>query len=399
MKTEKILGIVFAMLLMLPLAPLTFGATYVGPTFTASPAAATPGTTIDMLLSTSSGSTFVAPPSGSGLCNPADPSTCTFLLQSCPSGNFLYYQVFQTVVTDPSGNQYMLGSATTSGLANPQLVPPRTTSSGAAPAINVTIGDSGVLPFGTGAGGFFALTSLLSNPPNNVNPEGPYYWWTVAGHNSYGPNLRVDQNPQITPTSQSGTYNWDLEGQVYCVGHTGPSGTPTSTLFFDARLLFIVTPGIGGPTRTIGFWQTHLAFLNSTWNAYFAANPGGASICGLTITTAAQAMGGLWASIPKTTTGDKRSNVGDGIGQVEMILVQQWIGALLNVQAFGTSDGGLLAAGQAACASDNPTLINNAAGALDLFNGSGDNIAASGTGSATPQAAKAFADKAFWDTV
>ncbi len=309
-----------------------------------------------------------------------------------------YYQIYQVVVTDPNGNEYMLGSAFTSGLANQYFDTLRFTGSPGgpfAPSINASSTDSGAIPFGQGVGGFFALTSNLANPPVNVNPEGPYYWWTVAG-NVNGANLRLDQNPSINPTSITGTYTYDLEGHVYCASSDGPS---TGGLFFDARMEFIVTPSTGGPTRTIGWWQTHLAFEQSTWAAYIAANPGGATICGMTVTTAAQAMGGLWASIPKTSTGTPRSSVGDGIGQWEMILVQQWIGALLNVQAFGTSDGGLLAAGQAACNTDNVSTITTAAGGLDLFNSSGENVAISGGGSATPQAAKAFADKAFWDTV
>ena len=116
----------------------------------------------------------------------------------------------------------------------------------------------------------------------------------------------------------------------------------------------------------------------------------------MTITTAAQAMGGLWASNPKTSTGAHR----DAVAQAEMILVHQWIGALLNTQAFGTSDGGLLASGAAACNTDDANAITSAGNSLDTFNGSGDNVASPiPEGSATPGAAQAFADIAFWDSV
>jgi hypothetical protein len=151
-----------------------------------------------------------------------------------------------------------------------------------------------------------------------------------------------------------------------------------------------------GVTRTQGFWATHLDLLKTTWAAYIAAHPGGATICGVTITTAQEAMGGLWASVSQTSTGGKR-----GLPyQSEMVLVQQWIAALLNAQAFGTSDGGLLANGAAACNSGNQSAITNAAEALDNFNNSGDLLTSPfPTGSATPQSAQAFADIRFWDVV
>lgn len=340
-----------------------------------------------MQLMSGSGSTFTAPPSGSVLCNLSDPSTCSFTLQSCPT--LTYYQINQATVTDPNGNRYMLGSSTTSGLSNPSIG--RYTGSTGnintffAPAINVSSTDTGAIPFGTAVGGFYALTSNLANPPNNVNPEGPYYWWTVSG-NANGAGLRLDQNPSITPTSVSGTYKFDLEGLVFC---------GSSAIFFDALMEFIVTPGAPGPTRTIGWWQTHLAFEESTWADYIAANPSGATICGVTITTASQAMGGFWASIPKQSDHVKR----DHVAQAEMILVQQWIGALLNVQAFGTSDGGILASAQTACNTDNVAAITSAAGGLTIFNQSGDTLPISLGGSATPQAAKSYADIPFWDSV
>ena len=384
MNKKNILAITALITLLIPAISTATAATYYGPSFSVTPSI-TPGQPISITMTVGSSSTFTAPPAGSALCNIANPSTCFFPLQACTT--FGYYQINQATITDPNGNAYMLGSSVTSGLANP-FIGRFTNSPGGpfAPAINGSQTDVLTMPFGAGAGGF-TMTSNLPNPPNNVSPEGPYYWWTVAG-NVHGSDLRLDQNPTINPTTTSGTYNADLEGAVYC---------GSSRLFFDASMEFIVTPGIGGPTRTIGWWQTHLAAENATWNAYLASHPGGASICGVTILTAAQAMGGLWASIPKLSDGHTARLAVD---HAEMILVQQWIGALLNVQAFGTSDGGLLAAGQAACNTDDIPTITNAAGGLDLFNGSGDNITSTlFTGSATPKAAKAFANIAFWDAV
>jgi hypothetical protein len=392
--------------------------TYYGPNLNISPDSITSGSSVNIQLSTGSGSTFTAPPSGSNLCNPLDPSTCSFPLQSCTLLN--YYQINQVTVTDPNGNSYMLGSSATSGLSNPSIGRFTNSAGGPfAPAINVSATDSGSISLGSGVGGFYALNSNLPNPPNNVNPEEPYYWWTVSG-NVYGSNLRHDQNPSIQPTATVGTYTADIEGLVFC---------GSTTLFFDAAMQFVVTTSTtsttsttttttttttsttttsttatstttttsaGGATRTIGWWQTHLAIEQSTWASYIAANPSGASICGLTVTTASQAMGGFWASIPKTSTGAHRDNV----PHAEMILVQQWIGALLNTQAFGTSDGGLLASGVTACNTDNVNTITSAANALDNFNSGGDNIASPiPTGSATPQAAQLFANVVFWDSI
>lgn len=204
---------------------------FYGPSLTLSPATVTSGGTVTALLSSGSSATFGAPPAGSNLCNPTTPSTCFFPLQAC-DGSLNYYQINQVTVTDPNKNAFLLGSAVTSGMANAYIGSPRYTSAGFAPSINVSQTDSGSIPFGTGAGGFFALTSSLANPPNNVNPEGPFYWWTVAG-NAYGSNLRLDQNPSINPTSVVGTYSYDIEGQVFC--------SNTTPLFFDASMQFTVT--------------------------------------------------------------------------------------------------------------------------------------------------------------
>jgi hypothetical protein len=149
-------------------------------------------------------------------------------------------------VTDPNGNEYMLGSNITSGLywsaafgggGSGTSVPPQ------APPINVTVGDSFTIPFAAGAGGF-TFASVLGNPPNppKYEPAGPYYWWTVAGPNwgtvsGGGSNLRLDQT-SINPTLTQGTYIVDIEGVVVCP--TG-SATFTSMLFFDSGIS-VTTP-------------------------------------------------------------------------------------------------------------------------------------------------------------
>ena len=226
-------GIGFLVALGVPVAALA--TTYYGPSFV-TPTGIAPGGTINITLTTTSSGSFVALPQGSD--SPCS-GTCNYPQQVWTAPTGCFYLVHQVTVTDPNGNQYMLGSATSSGLFWPAAfggsgsgtsVPPQ------ADALNVTVGDSFTIPFSTGAGGF-SFTSVLGNPPNDVSPAGPYYWWTVAG-NQYGSNLRLDQNTGINPTGLSGTYEVDIEGVVACP--TG-STTFTSTLFFDSGIV-VTTP-------------------------------------------------------------------------------------------------------------------------------------------------------------
>lgn len=220
-----------------------YATTYYGPSFGTTPGAIPPGGTANIVLSTGSNTSFVAPPSGSTHgCTPG--TVCVYPLQACTNPSAFYFSVHQITVKDPNNNDYMLGSATTSGMAWPVIFGGpvgQTTANGFADALNVTIGDSFSIPFGPGAGGF-SFTSLLGNPPNNVSPAGPYYWWTVAG-NVNGADLRLDQHPTINPTAVSGVYQFDVEGTVVC---SGSDITVTSTLFFDAGH-GITVPEFAGP--------------------------------------------------------------------------------------------------------------------------------------------------------
>ncbi len=192
--------------------------TYYGPSFTISPHSVPSGTPVTMQLSTASGTTSSAPPSGGSTpCNPLIPWTCTFL-PNCQT--FAYYQFNQVKVTNPNGDVYMLGSNTRPGLDN--MLVGRYLSQGYGPAINLSATDTGSIPFP--GSNFYALTSNLANPPNNVNPEGPYSWWTISGSSS-------------PSTTVVGTYEFDLEGLVFYSG----GGCPSSPLFFDAPMFFNVT--------------------------------------------------------------------------------------------------------------------------------------------------------------
>ena len=225
---SKSLAAVGLAVMLLGIISPAVATTYYGPSF-GTPVSIPPGGTINIALSTGNGSSIVALPQGSS--SPCV-GTCSYPQQNWVVPTGCFYLVHQITVTDPNGNSYMLGSATTSGLFWPSsmggsgsgtTVPPQ------ADALNVTVGDNFVVPFAAGAGGF-SFTSVLGNPPNDVSPAGPYYWWTVAG-NSYGSNLRLDLNPSINPTMTHGAYTIDIEGVVAC-----PSGSSqfTTTLFFDA---------------------------------------------------------------------------------------------------------------------------------------------------------------------
>ncbi len=235
-----------------------YATTYYGPSFQVTPASISPGGTANIILSTGSNTSFVAPPAGSThSCLPGQ--VCVYPLQACTNPSAFYFSVHQITVTDANNNEYMLGSATTSGMAWPAGFggpAGQTTANGFADALNGTIGDSFSLPFGPGAGGF-SFTSLLGNPPNNVSPAGPYYWWTVAG-NVNGADLRLDQHPTINPTAVAGAYDVDIEGTVVC-GSTDI--TETVTLFFDAGHGFSVPEFAGPMMATVAIAFVGMAIL------------------------------------------------------------------------------------------------------------------------------------------
>ena len=210
--------------------------TYYGPSFS-TPVAIAPGGTINIVLTTVSGSSIIPLPQGS---SPPCSGTCTYPQQAWTLPTGCFYSIHEVTVTDPNGNEYMLGSSVTSGLYWPTSLnnakPTGTSVPPQAAALNVTVGDSFTIPFAAGAGGF-TFTSVLSNPPNDVSPAGPYYWWTVAG-NVYGSNLRLDQNPSINPTLIQGTYTVDIEGVIACPTGAAPF---TTQLFFDSATT-ITTP-------------------------------------------------------------------------------------------------------------------------------------------------------------
>ena len=120
--------------------------------------------------------------------------------------------------------------------------------------------------------------------------------------------------------------------------------------------------------------------------------------------------GGFWSNIAKKSNGANRL----ALDQARMQLIQQLLAAMLNRQAFGAVDGGVIAAGEAAyCRTVNPldpafntvaevrAAVLSAAGALATFNEGGESVPLPpGFLLPTdPKSAKAAALKSFWDTL
>jgi hypothetical protein len=235
------LGLVALMTFSVPAA---YG-TYYGPSITV-PVSIALGSNITIDLSTVAASYFVAPP-GIHANSPCSAGYCPYPLQSCINPAAFYVAIHKVAVIDPNGNIYSLGSSKGTGLYFPANqgggMPNNGSPAKIADELNITIGQSDTLVFGAGAtgpsGATFASDDYRTSAPFTAIPHlaGPYYWWTVRG-NTYGPNLRLDQNPLLNPTIIAGTYQVDVEGVAVCGQNTT---TVHNILFFDAAVV-ITTP-------------------------------------------------------------------------------------------------------------------------------------------------------------
>jgi hypothetical protein len=157
-------------------------------------------------------------------------------------------------------------------------------------------------------------------------------------------------------------------------------------------------------TRTQGFWSTHMWLVAEVWS------PSGGTVGTLThngMTDAErtlcagedplsvdEVMGGFWSNIAKETDGTKRSK----LDQARMQLAQQLLAAILNNQLFGSAPWGVtIDQAKAAFCGTDVNAIKAAASAMASFNESGDSGVFSPGGSADAKAARAAADKAYWD--
>lgn len=167
-------------------------------------------------------------------------------------------------------------------------------------------------------------------------------------------------------------------------------------------------------TRSQGFWSTHYDFALDNWIGILAAdtqicspvtkdlsNDSSIVVGEISVPDSVSKMeGGFWSDIPKKSEGTGRNDE----DQARMQLVQQLLAAMLNVQAFGTDDGGVIAASKGVYCdpSAEKVSIETQKDALEAFNLSGDaELLPPGVdpGSADPKTAKEVADKLFWDTL
>jgi hypothetical protein len=150
-----------------------------------------------------------------------------------------------------------------------------------------------------------------------------------------------------------------------------------------------------GPTRTLGFWATHLSYASSAWLTIPAA---ARQQCTVARTVGvAELEGAFWSDIAKTSTGVRRS----ALDQARMQLVQQLEAAMLNA-TFGISSSDQANIAGAAAAYCNPTAtraaLTNWVSILTAFNQSGDTVPLPGNpGPANSKEAQAAANKPFWD--
>jgi hypothetical protein len=162
-------------------------------------------------------------------------------------------------------------------------------------------------------------------------------------------------------------------------------------------------------TRTQGFWSTHTALANAVWSGvnFPPSSPGSpvagspdATLCGVTITALPVPgenilMGGFFANVANLSgKGGKRSS----IDHVRMVMVQQYLAAVLNNHMFGSGTSQMLADARTAYCGSDPKAIQTQTGILDSFNSQGDNLGTTPQGSATPGISKSQADIDAWDT-
>lgn len=182
-----------------------------------------------------------------------------------------------------------------------------------------------------------------------------------------------------------GYYCWSAQYIPDTTQFTGSSSTTTENECFNYQ-----------PTRTPDWWMRHVQFLQDTWGAFIQNHPDGVWICGVHVTTAEQVDGAMWAS----RTLDSLANKRDHLSRAEMAIAEHFLAGLLNMQAFGTDDGGLVSAAQLACDTDNISLINAARMPLAAWNMSGNKMPTSlPVGPRDDASGMAFADIAFWDSI
>jgi hypothetical protein len=298
-----------------------------------------------------------------------------------------------------------------------------------------------------GVGGKATCTITNDDQPGkvvivkNAKPASGSFAFTTTGAGYNG--FTLSGNPigggnTNTQTLNAGTYTvteatqlgWTLTGiggstdpntPYACItngshGSTGSGSLDTQTATITLKIGDTVTCSFentgNGATRTQGFWAKHPQLAQIAWHGgskYGHTFPGVAAtpgivdrmICGQTVNAplrpaANQLMGGFWSSVSSTTTGKKRSS----LGQNRMQLLQQLLSAELNASAFGsvpTGGTGMFAQWESALCGTNVTTIATAQQQSASFNTAGDSSTFTPGTSADSKNARLWADLKFWD--
>ena len=209
-------------------------------------------------------------------------------------------------------------------------------------------------------------------------------------------------------TDPNTPYNCTVTGSGGSTG-VGSLATQTATINLkNGDTVTCVFENTGqGVTRTQGFWATHPQLAQIAWfggTAFGHTFPGVAAtagigdtlICGRSISTLGKLMGSFWSSIPRMTTGVKRTV----LDQERMQLLQQLIAAELNASAFGSvPSSGSFAAWETALCGTNINAINTATSQAASFNTAGDSGTFTPGTSADSKLARSIANKAFWNII
>lgn len=240
--------------------------------------------------------------------------------------------------------------------------------------VGVTLNDSATLSGGYSPTG--TISFRLFSPTDATCSGTPAFTNTInvlSGNGNYNTSAGF-------VTNSAGTWRWIASYSGDANNNTASGGCNDEQVTITAAT-----------TRTLGFWQTHYDFTSAKFNSGNAIW----NICPTrTISSLGVLFGGFYASIPKTTTGAKRS----ALDQARMQLMQQLLAAILNHEAFGSGDMTLINGAKIAYCGRNTASILSYATQLDAFNNSGDGIATTqNTGSANPTLTKFTANLTAWN--
>jgi len=158
-----------------------------------------------------------------------------------------------------------------------------------------------------------------------------------------------------------------------------------------------VTVKVGGASRTLGFWKTHLNFTTYVFTNYTGSC---IDLGWRNVTSMDEMMGIFWANVAKNSTGAKRGE----LCKVRVKTSWQAIAAILNSNMPGGASlpGGVtLESIKNTLGGTNVSAIKALASQLDTYNNSGDGVALDPslppTGKADPKGARDIADIPFAD--